>query len=143
MGQQPDMGGAALLTVEQMYRADQAAMAGGVAGEALMEAAGGAIAQEIRNRWSRRPVAVLCGPGNNGGDGFVVARLLAADGWPVELALLGERKALKGDAALNAGRWEGKVAALEAGVTDGAGLVVDALFGATGPLLEDRRELVS
>ena len=119
-----------LLTVEEMYRADQAATAAGVAGEALMEAAGQSIADHIRNRWARRPVTVLCGPGNNGGDGFVVARLLDADGWPVRLALLGGRDRLTGDAALNAGRWQGEVAALSPDVLDGAELVVDALFGA-------------
>jgi len=120
----------ALLTVEEMYRADAAAIAGGVAGETLMENAGRAIADRIRHRWARRPVAVLCGPGNNGGDGFVVARLLAADGWPVRLALLGARDRLTGDAAAAAARWEGPVEALDASVLDGAEIAVDALFGA-------------
>ena len=119
-----------LLTVAEMYRADQAAMAAGVAGEALMEAAGRSIADHIRHRWARRPVTVLCGPGNNGGDGFVVARILDADGWPVRLGLLGDPDRLTGDAALNAGRWQGAVAALSPDLLDGAELVVDALFGA-------------
>ncbi len=124
------MGDGELLTVEEMYRADAAAMAAGIPGEALMEAAGRSIAEHIRGRWAGRPVTVLCGPGNNGGDGFVVARLLDADGWPVRLALLGERDRLTGDAALNAGRWQGEVAPLSPAVLDGAELIVDALFGA-------------
>jgi len=125
-----DGAGAELLTVDEMYRADAAAIHSGIAGETLMENAGRAIAEEIRNRWARRPVAVLCGPGNNGGDGFVVARLLAADGWPVTVGLLGSRDALKGDAALNAGRWQGPIRPLEPAVLDDVALVVDAIFGA-------------
>ena len=66
----------ALLSIAEMTRADAAAIAGGMPGLALMENAGGAIAREIRRRWPRQPIAVLCGPGNNGGDGFVAARLL-------------------------------------------------------------------
>lgn len=120
----------AILSVEEMYRADAIAIGRGIAGETLMENAGAAIAREIRSRWSARPVVVLCGPGNNGGDGFVVARLLARAGWDVKLALLGEREALKGDAALNAERWEGAVSPVSPGILDGAGLVVDGLFGA-------------
>ncbi len=121
---------AALLTVEEMYRADAAAMAGGIASETLMAAAGAAIAAQIRARWASRPVVVLCGPGNNGGDGFVAARLLARAGWPVTVALLGDRAGLKGDAALNAGRWTGAVEPLTPAVLEGADLVVDAIFGA-------------
>lgn len=122
-------GVSALLTVEEMYRADAAAIAAGIAGETLMVAAGSAIAQRIRARWASRPAVILCGPGNNGGDGFVVARLLAAAGWPVTVALLGDRTRLKGDAALNAGRWAGEVAPLTPAVLDGHDLVVDAIFG--------------
>ncbi len=120
----------ALLTVAEMGRADAAAIAGGVAGETLMEAAGTAVADEIRRRWSPRPVVVLCGPGNNGGDGFVVARRLRQAGWEARVALLGDRARLKGDAALNAGRWDGAVVPLSTGALDGADLVVDAIFGA-------------
>jgi len=119
-----------ILSVDQMYRADAAAMASGISGETLMENAGRAIADAIRLRWSPRPVAVLCGPGNNGGDGFVVARLLAESGWDVSVALLEDRDRLKGDAAINARRWAGEVVPLSGAVLDGAGLVVDALFGA-------------
>src|SRR5206468_9380099 len=86
-----------LLTSAQMVRADHAAIAAGVSGIALMEAAGGAVAEACRARWTPRPVIVLCGPGNNGGAGFVLARSLAAAGSLVPLALHGSRNALKGD----------------------------------------------
>jgi NAD(P)H-hydrate epimerase len=121
---------AAVLSVGEMYRADALAIEGGVAGLSLMEAAGTAIARAIRRRWRPRPVAVLCGPGNNGGDGFVVARLLRREGWPVRLGLLGAPAALKGDAAANRDRWSETIHALAPDLLDGAGLVVDALFGA-------------
>lgn len=120
----------AVLTVAEMYRADEAAIAGGITGERLMEAAGKAVADAIVGRWAPRPVAVLCGPGNNGGDGFVVARLLARWGWPVRVGLLGDRDALGGDAGISSDRWQGSVEALSPGLLDGAELAVDALFGA-------------
>ncbi len=72
----------ALLSVAQMTEADRAAMALGTPGSTLMQNAGDAVAQEIIRRWPPRPVTVLCGPGNNGGDGFVVA---ACSG-PIRLA---------------------------------------------------------
>ena len=129
-------GDTALLTVDEMYAADKAAIDAGIPGETLMENAGGAIARAILERWTPRPVAILCGPGNNGGDGFVVARLLDAAGWPVTVALLGSVENLKGDAAVMAGRWRGAVVALDLAVLDDAELVVDGLFGAglTRPL---------
>ncbi|NKB45562.1 MAG: NAD(P)H-hydrate dehydratase [Alphaproteobacteria bacterium] len=125
--------GQEVLTTAQMYAADAAAGAAGVSSLSLMEIAGFKVANEIRARWSRQRVAVLCGPGNNGGDGFVVARLLRKAGWPVRLGLLGDVATLKGDAAINAGRWVsggGKVEELTAELALWGGLAVDALFGA-------------
>lgn len=119
-----------LLGVAETYRADRAAVASGIPGTALMEAAGAAVADRIRARWTPRPVAVLCGPGNNGGDGFVAARLLAERGWPVSLALLGPGRASTGDAQAAARRWPGPVAPLSPAALDGAALAVDAIFGA-------------
>ncbi len=120
----------ALLSTAEMSRADAAAIAGGVAGTALMEAAGAAVARAIVLRWKKRPAVVLCGPGNNGGDGFVAARHLAAAGWDVRVALLGDRARLKGDAARAASQWTGPIEPLAAPVFEGRLLVVDALFGA-------------
>ena len=120
----------ALFSVAEMYAADAAAAEAGIPGLTLMENAGRAVAQAIVRRWAPRPVAVLCGPGNNGGDGFVAARLLAEAGWPVRLGLLGTRERLKGDAAAMADRWKHPVEPLSSTLLDGEPLVVDALFGA-------------
>ena len=129
-----DKTGQELLTVAQMGEADRLAIAGGIPGIQLMENAGAAIAAAIRERWPRRLVLVLCGPGNNGGDGWVVARLLAEEGWPVRLATLVDPGSLSGDAALAAARWSGPVERLSDdtvdALLDSAPLVVDALFGA-------------
>ena len=128
-----------LLSVQQMHGADRAAIAQGISGEALMEAAGREVARAILDRFGIQPTVVLCGPGNNGGDGFVIARHLKKAGAKVSLALLGDKAKLHGDAAIMAKRWRGRVAPLGIEVLDGAALVVDALFGAglarpvTGP----------
>ena len=126
----------ALLSTQQMYQADRLAMATGVPGQALMEAAGTAVAGAVMRRRKPCSVLVLCGPGNNGGDGFVAARHLAAAGWPVRLALMGKIDALKGDAAWAARAWSGPVGSLDAAIPQAGDLVVDALFGAglTRPL---------
>ena len=124
---------ASVLTVEEMYKADAAAMAGGVSGLDLMENAGRAVADAARGAFDRCPVLVLCGPGNNGGDGFVAARHLAAAGWPARLALLGARDRLRGDAAHHASLWTGPVEPLTAddaaALIGAAELVIDAMFG--------------
>ena len=120
----------ALLSVAQAYAADEAAIAGGTPGRTLMENAGRATARAIATRWAPRPVAVLCGPGNNGGDGFVAARHLEAAGWPVRLGLMGHPDRLKGDAAAMAALWPHPPAPLGPALLDGEPLVVDALFGA-------------
>jgi len=118
-----------LLSVAQMNEADRLAMAAGAPGSLLMQKAGEAVVREIAHRWTPRPVSVLCGPGNNGGDGFVAAIALARSGWPVRVALLGSLQALRGDAQLYARRWTGGVESMSPNVIEGAELLVDALFG--------------
>ena len=120
----------ALLDVRQMAEADRLTVASGTPGQVLMENAGASVARAIQIRWSPRRVTVLCGPGANGGDGFATARHLAQAGWTVRLALLGPRDRLKGDAAHHAAMWSGSVEPLSPAALDGAGLVVDAIFGA-------------
>jgi ADP-dependent NAD(P)H-hydrate dehydratase / NAD(P)H-hydrate epimerase len=120
----------ALLTPLQMGDADRAAKASGIDGFGLMEAAGSAAAVAVGARWPMRPVTVLCGPGNNGGDGFVAARHLADAGWPVKLALLGSRDKLTGEAAHAANLWNGPLAPFSSESLEGAGVVIDAIFGA-------------
>jgi NAD(P)H-hydrate epimerase len=121
---------AAILSVAQCHAADRAAAAEGVPTQALMERAGQAVAALIRARRTPCPTTVLCGPGNNGGDGFVAARLLKDASWPVRVALLGARAALKGDASVMADRWAGPVEPLGPESITGARVIVDALFGA-------------
>jgi ADP-dependent NAD(P)H-hydrate dehydratase / NAD(P)H-hydrate epimerase len=127
----PPLGGdGRLLTIEEMTAADAAAIAAGVPGIALMENAGAAVARAISARFAPRPALVLCGPGNNGGDGFVTARHLAVRGWPVQVALLGARERLRGDAAMAANAWLGDVLPLDPKLVEAARLVIDGLFGA-------------
>jgi len=118
-----------LLSVAQMNEADRLTMAAGTPGSLLMKKAGEAVAREITRRWTPRPVTVLCGPGNNGGDGFVVAVALAQSGWPVRVALLEPKQALRGDAQHHAQHWTGALEPLSPRAIDGAELLVDALFG--------------
>jgi hydroxyethylthiazole kinase-like uncharacterized protein yjeF len=120
-----------LLTSAEMAEADRLTIAGGTAGGELMESAGRAVAEAVAERHpSGSRIAVVAGPGNNGGDGFVAARLLAERGARVEVMLLGDIGRLKGDAAMAAKRWTGPVAAAEPRALAGADVVIDALFGA-------------
>ena len=108
-----------LLTPAEMSKADGFAIAGGTPGIALMERAGLAVADEAaRLVKSRGRIAVVCGPGGNGGDGFVAGRLLSERGYGVELGLIGRRDALKGDPALASSRYQGPV--LDAGAMEPA-----------------------
>lgn len=131
-----------LLTTEEMYKADAQTIASGTPGITLMENAGGAVANEITRRWQPRETLVCCGPGNNGGDGFVVARLLHETGWPVRLCLLGDYNALTGDALLAAQKWPSDIQSVSVSELADEPLVVDALYGAglsrdlSGPALE-------
>jgi NAD(P)H-hydrate epimerase len=95
-----------------------------------MERAGAAVADAVLRRWSHRPVAVLCGPGNNGGDGFVAARILRDAGRTVLVGCLKPPATLSGDAGIAARRWGREVAPLDPAILAGGPVVIDALFGA-------------
>lgn len=123
----------AVLRVAEMYAADAAAEKRGVSSFDLMEAAGASVVSLIRGRWAPRSTRVLCGPGNNGGDGFVIARLLLEAGWDVRAALYGDPGKVKGDAATNMEMWRSmgcEIEVLKPEFLTGRPLVVDALFGA-------------
>ena len=131
-----------VLSVNEMASADSATIKSGTKGAKLMESAGRAVAKEITQKWKKSPVIILAGPGNNGGDGFVVARLLKQKGWQVKVYLLTDVKKLKGDAKAMAQRWvkssKGKINRLDndkikeiiKNVSAKHTIIVDAIFGA-------------
>lgn len=116
-----------VLTVAQHAEADRLAVAAGVPLRRLMENAGRAVADAIVQRWSPRRVLVLCGPGNNGGDGYAAARHLLNAGWPVRIMAAGEPKDL---AAQMAERVHAAVEVLSPFPPGSVDILVDALFGA-------------
>jgi NAD(P)H-hydrate epimerase len=122
--------GREIITVAQMRAIDARAAELGAPTRLLMENAGAAVAHEIQARWAPRPTVIFCGPGANGGDGFVAARKLAEAGWPVRVGFLGDRHALTGDAADASSAWMGWVDPAAPELIEGDALVVDALFGA-------------
>jgi NAD(P)H-hydrate epimerase len=123
--------GLELLTTQQASTADRLAAEAGVPSLRLMDNAGQAVADAALDLApTARRILVLCGPGNNGGDGFVAARLLRRLGRDVQISLLSERGALAGDAAAMAALWSAPVHAFEPGQLDGIELIIDALFGA-------------
>ena len=126
---EPDAGQLALLTPEEMGRADAAAMAAGIPGARLMDAAGRAVARAAMRHFRPCRTLVLAGPGNNGGDGYVAARLLQQAGWPVAVAALAPPRR-GSDAAGAAARWSGPMLPFAPGEAARAGLVIDAVFGA-------------
>ena len=128
------MTGRVILTAEEMRVAEAAAIEAGTSVETLMERAGIAAAEAIRAFSGPMRALVLCGPGNNGGDGYVVARALAASGMEVRVAAPAEPKSEAARGARE--RWDGEIGALDA--AQPAPLLVDALFGTglTRPLDE-------
>jgi hydroxyethylthiazole kinase-like uncharacterized protein yjeF len=116
----------AILTAAAMRAAEQAAIDGGTPVETLMERAGAALAEAAYRFAGPRPTLILCGPGNNGGDGYVAARHLASRGVAVRVAALAEPRS---EAAKWArGQWAGAIEPLSQ-ETQGASMVIDALFG--------------
>jgi ADP-dependent NAD(P)H-hydrate dehydratase / NAD(P)H-hydrate epimerase len=119
-----------VLTTAEMQRADRQTIAAGVPGIALMENAGRAVADLVSVRFpAGSAVSVVAGPGNNGGDGFVAARVLAEHGYAARVLLVGDVGRLKGDAAAAAQTWGGTVTLADTAGLEGAHVVVDALFG--------------
>lgn len=122
-----------LLSNAEMAEADRRAIAAGVASLVLMENAGRAVADAAERMVAPGArIVVMCGPGNNGGDGFVAARLLAERGYDVHVAALVALERLTGDAKAMAARWQGATVTASEAVADLAAsqLVIDALFGA-------------
>lgn len=119
-----------LLTTDEMARADELTISDGTPGFELMRAAGRAVADAANDLAEEGPILVVAGRGNNGGDGFVAAAELAAQGREVSVILLCERATLKGDAALAAKGWKGEVLPCDPSLIGSPALIIDALFGA-------------
>ncbi len=124
-----------ILTAAEMRAAEAAAIAAGISVDLLMERAGQALAEAVWRFGSGQPVLVLCGPGNNGGDGYVAARLLRNKGLEVRLAALASPTT---DVAQRAAQgWPGTVEPLAEAAP--APVLLDCLFGTglTRPLADD------
>ena len=122
-----------------MAKADRLTVAGGMPAIELMNAAGRLIAEQAMKMVPDcGDILVACGPGNNGGDGFVAAQLLKDSGYRIRLVFYGDCNNLSGDAALAAENWTGQIVPLKdagQGMSGGADeaepdLIIDALFGA-------------
>lgn len=123
---------AALLDAEQSRAADRAAITQGASSESLMENAGRAVADLMCETYSPCPTVVVCGTGNNGGDGFVVARILKERGWPVTVTIVGNDNAIEGAAILALHKYEeshGRTLLFDESMLHGQSLVVDAIYG--------------
>ena len=119
-----------VLTVAEMGEADRLAVAAGVPSIKLMENAGAAIADAVDALYPFAHVVVLCGPGNNGGDGYCAAVQLRERGYQVRAVSVTPADGLKGDAAEMAKRWRGPFLPFGADAFKGATLIIDAIFGA-------------
>lgn len=121
--------GRPILTPQEMRLAEQAIFAAGVDSFTVMQRAGEAVAEFVHAHWPEGQIQVLCGPGGNGGDGFVAAAALAKLWRKVEVFCAVPVAELKGDAAKAAALWGGEVGTLEQALTAPHELVLDALFG--------------
>jgi hydroxyethylthiazole kinase-like uncharacterized protein yjeF len=122
--------GMEILTSEEMERADRLAIAAGTPGFALMLSAGQAVAEAATDLVEEGSILVVAGPGNNGGDGFVAAAELVAQGRDVSIILMCERDHLQGDAASAARGWKYPVLPFNPQAIGKPALIIDALFGA-------------
>ena len=118
----------ALLTNSQMSFVENQAIKSGKKSTELMENAGTAVVKLILKRYKNRNISVLCGPGKNGGDGFVVARLLKEQGWNVRLGLTSSQK--DKDSIEKAELWKGNIEPLNESLLYGNPIIIDAMFGA-------------
>ncbi|MBI5265342.1 MAG: NAD(P)H-hydrate dehydratase [Bradyrhizobium sp.] len=119
-----------VLTNAEMERADRLTIAAGTPGFTLMLSAGQAVAEAAIDLVEEGPILVVAGPGNNGGDGFVAAAELAAQGREVSVILMSERESLQGDAASAARGWKHPVLPFNPQAIGKPALIIDALFGA-------------
>jgi ADP-dependent NAD(P)H-hydrate dehydratase / NAD(P)H-hydrate epimerase len=134
-----------VLTTAEMERADRLTIAAGTPGFALMLSAGQAVAEAASGLVGEGPILVVCGPGNNGGDGFVAAAELAAQGRDVSVILMCERDALRGDAASAARGWKYPVLPFNPQAIGRPALIVDALFGAglSRPVIGEAHDMIA
>jgi hydroxyethylthiazole kinase-like uncharacterized protein yjeF len=119
-----------VLTTAEMQRADQLSITAGTPGFKLMLSAGQAVAEAANALVEEGPILIVAGPGNNGGDGFVAAAELAAQGREVSIILMCERDQLQGDAASAARGWKQPVLPFNPQAIGKPALIIDALFGA-------------
>ncbi len=120
-----------LLTPAQMNKADQLTISGGVAGIELMEAAGKAVCDTLLSELpDARRILIICGNGNNGGDGLIAARILADAGLDVDLLLTGNKDHMQGDAAIARDRLGSNIAIVDGVDQQQYDVIMDALFGA-------------
>jgi ADP-dependent NAD(P)H-hydrate dehydratase / NAD(P)H-hydrate epimerase len=118
-----------ILNNQQMAEADSLVIESGVSGFDLMKRAGEGVADFIHIYYPGRNVLVLCGSGNNGGDGFIAAKKLQNGGHNVRLACLAPKDKLKNDALRAAQQWDGEIFPFENLTIDSGELIVDAVFG--------------
>lgn len=112
-----------------MKEAEKAVCTGKISSFTLMQRAGKAVAEEILARYEKQPILVICGAGNNGGDGFIVASTLLKKKWDVTLACCVETQDLQGEAARASDTWTGDVLSFDGLEMPESGLIVDAVFG--------------
>lgn len=119
-----------IITTATMRAAEQVALDSGISMRQLMENAGRAVAEEVIRHYAPRLTLIVCGPGNNGGDGFVVAKYLREEGWPVRvMSVVRSLDEYKGAAAEAAQEYPGEIDGLSPYGLENVELVVDALFG--------------